>query len=50
MFNEVKYFGSKHIRELITASREGYESYIIFVIRMKGVHAFKPNDEMDYIN
>lgn len=41
--------GSKHIRELIAASRDGYESYIIFVIQMKGVHYFKPNDEMDPI-
>lgn len=41
--------GSKHINELITASRAGYENYIIFVIQMKGVNCFKPNNKMDPI-
>ena len=36
--------GVKHIRELIACRREGYEACLVFVIQMKGVHAFKPND------
>ena len=36
--------GIKHINELITALREGYEAYILFVIQMKGVYKFTPND------
>ncbi len=38
--------GVKHIRELITCIKEGFEAYILFVIQMKGIHLFKPNDEM----
>jgi sugar fermentation stimulation protein A len=37
--------GIKHINELITAHNDGYEAYILFVIQMKGVHTFTPNDE-----
>ena len=36
--------GVKHIRELIECLKEGYEAYILFVIQMKGVNLFKPND------
>lgn len=36
--------GVKHIKELVCANAEGYEAYILFVIQMKGVHLFKPND------
>ncbi len=36
--------GVKHIHELIRAREDGYESYILFVIQMKGVHLFHPND------
>lgn len=36
--------GVKHINELICAVGEGYEAYILFVIQMKGVYLFKPND------
>lgn len=36
--------GVKHIEELIHCAKEGYEAYIIFVIQMKGVHCFRPND------
>lgn len=36
--------GVKHIRELIRCLDDGYEAYILFVIQMKGVHAFEPND------
>ena len=35
--------GIKHIRELISAKKEGYESYILFVIQMKGIKEFTPN-------
>jgi len=38
--------GVKHIRHLISCMDEGYEAYIIFVIQMKGVTSFSPNDEM----
>ena len=35
--------GVKHIKELITAVKSGYEAYILFVIQMKGVNRFTPN-------
>lgn len=35
--------GIKHIHELAKATKEGYESYIFFVIQMKGVSYFEPN-------
>lgn len=35
--------GVKHIRELMEAKRQGYMASIVFVIQMKGVHAFAPN-------
>lgn len=38
--------GVKHIMELIRACREGYESYILFVIQMKKMTAFAPNWKM----
>lgn len=37
--------GVKHIRELIACKEAGYEAYLLFVIQMKGVHLFKPNDQ-----
>lgn len=37
--------GVKHMRELMGALAEGYEAYILFVIQMKGVHLFEPNDK-----
>ena len=37
--------GVKHVRELIQCLNDGYEAYILFVIQMKGVIAFRPNDE-----
>ena len=37
--------GIKHIRELEHALTEGYGAYIIFVVQMKGVKYFEPNDE-----
>ena len=36
--------GVKHIRELIKCRNDGYEAYIFFVIQMKGVRGFEPND------
>ncbi len=37
--------GVKHINELCECALSGYEAYILFVIQMKGVDAFSPNDE-----
>lgn len=37
--------GVRHIEELIRAVSEGYRASVIFVIQMKGIHAFSPNDE-----
>ncbi len=36
--------GVKHIQELQKSLDEGYEAYILFVIQMKKVTVFKPND------
>ncbi len=36
--------GVKHINELVSAVNNGYKSYILFVIQMKGVNKFTPND------
>ncbi len=36
--------GVKHINELTAAVREGYKAYILFVIQMKGIYKFIPND------
>lgn len=36
--------GVKHIQELMRCRQAGYEAYLFFVIQMKGVHAFEPND------
>lgn len=36
--------GIKHIRELMKCMEEGYEAYILFVIQMKDVTSFHPND------
>ncbi len=36
--------GVKHIEELIGCLEEGFEAYILFVIQMKPVKVFKPND------
>lgn len=38
--------GVKHINELVKARRDGFDSYIFFVIQMKDVKVFKPNDIM----
>ena len=36
--------GVKHIYELADSVKSGYEAYLLFVIQMKGVHEFRPND------
>lgn len=36
--------GIKHMEELISSMQDGYEAYIIFVIQMKHVKHFEPND------
>lgn len=35
--------GVKHIKELIKATADGYEAYIVFIVQMKGVKSFSPN-------
>ena len=35
--------GIKHIKELISARERGYDTYIFFVIQMKGVTKFEPS-------
>ena len=37
--------GVKHIQELQSSLKEGYEAYIIFVIQMKNIKELRPNDE-----
>ncbi len=37
--------GIKHINELIAAKADGYEAIILFVVQMKGIDTFTPNDE-----
>ncbi len=37
--------GVKHIEELVKAKNAGYEAYIIFIIQMKEVKCFSPNDK-----
>lgn len=37
--------GVKHIEELMACMNEGYEAYLLFVIQMKEMHAFSPNDK-----
>ena len=35
--------GRKHVLELCEALEEGYEAYILFVVKFKPVHGFAPN-------
>ncbi len=37
----------KHVEELVKARKEGYEVYVLFVIQMKDVKYFMPNDITD---
>lgn len=36
--------GIKHIRELVACMEEGFEAFLLFVIQMKGITAFEPNE------
>ena len=36
--------GIKHIQELIRCREKGYEAYLLFVIQLKGISRFEPND------
>ncbi len=36
--------GVKHINELISATLDGYETYIFFVVQMQGMSEMRPND------
>lgn len=36
--------GVKHLKGLIRAHEEGYETVVLFLIQMKGIHGFTPND------
>ncbi|MGC2874102.1 DNA/RNA nuclease SfsA [Ihubacter sp. mB4P-1] len=36
--------GVKHVLELTQAAAQGYQAYVLFVIQMKGVSRFEPND------
>lgn len=37
--------GIKHVNELCRCVEEGFDAYVIFVIQMKGVKHFAPNDK-----
>ena len=39
--------GSKHLRGLADAAREGYGAYMLFVIQMENVRFLRPNDATD---
>lgn len=36
--------GVKHVTELQHCIQDGYEAYILFIIQMKGIQAFSPNE------
>lgn len=36
--------GVKHVKELIECVKDGYQAYILFVIQMKGIKYFVPNN------
>lgn len=35
----------KHVEELVKARKEGYETYVVFVVQMEDVKYFTPNDQ-----
>lgn len=37
--------GLKHLKELIRCKELGYGAAVLFVVKMKGIQAFRPNDE-----
>ena len=36
--------GARHLKELVQAREEGFGAYVMFVIQMKGIRHFEPND------
>ncbi len=36
--------GVKHLRELIQCREQGFEAWVIFIIQMKGICSFSPNE------
>lgn len=38
--------GVKHVRELMACRKDGYEAYLLFVIQMKEIRCFEPNDRI----
>lgn len=38
--------GVKHLNELMACLEEGYEALVVFIVQMKGVRHFEPNDAM----
>lgn len=39
--------GTKHVRELIKAKKDGYEAAILFVIQFENARIFRPNSKTD---
>ena len=37
--------GLKHLKELISCKEQGYGAAVLFVVKMKGIRSFRPNDE-----
>lgn len=38
--------GVKHLKELAAAAEDGFLAFVLFVIQMKGIYEFRPNQEM----
>jgi sugar fermentation stimulation protein A len=39
--------GSKHLKALITATKKGYKSYLLFLVQIQGVESFKIAKDID---
>ena len=39
--------GVKHLNELVSALKQGYESCVLFIVQMGNVRLFRPNDAAD---
>lgn len=39
--------GTKHINELVSSLAEGYSAVVLFIVQMKGVTYFEPNEKTD---
>lgn len=37
--------GVKHLHELMEAAKEGFKAFAVFIIQMRGMKCFKPNDK-----